>query len=98
MQQVLRLFRDWSLKLLKEKAKVSVAKGCYLMGVVDETGTLKGHQDVMYDQDDSDIDRMDLPEIFVSCAMSSSYVTYQARYKSMIPMIQLERRSLRRFV
>lgn len=65
VQQVLRLFRSWSLKLLKEKAKVSVEKGCFLIGIVDETATLKGHRDAMYDQDDRDIDTMDLPEIFV---------------------------------
>lgn len=52
--------------MLKEKARVSVDKGCFLMGVVDETKSLRGHYDTMYDQNDSDLDRMDLPEIFVS--------------------------------
>lgn len=65
VNQVLRLFRNWSLKLLKEKAKISIEKGCFLMGVVDETNSLRGHHDSMYDQDDSDLDNMDLPEIFV---------------------------------
>ena len=63
--QVIRLYRNWSLKNLKEKAKVFVKKGCYLMGVCDDTNTLKGHYDHMYDQDDSDIDAMDLPEVFI---------------------------------
>lgn len=65
VNQVLELFRNWSLKLLKEKAKLNVEQGCFLMGVVDEVGCLKGHTDTMYGQDDDNIDDMDLPEIFV---------------------------------
>lgn len=65
VQKVLRLFRLWSLKLLKEKAKVSVQHGCFLIGVTDDTRTLRGHFNYMYEQDETDIDRMELPEIFV---------------------------------
>lgn len=68
VNQVLRLFRNWSLKMLKEKAKVYIEHGCYLMGVCDETSSLRGHYDTMYTQDDSVLEEMDLPEVFVrSC-------------------------------
>jgi RNA-dependent RNA polymerase len=40
---MLRLWRSWSIKLLKEKAKIPIEMGANLLGCVDETATLKGH-------------------------------------------------------
>ncbi|KAK5088775.1 hypothetical protein LTR05_002997 [Lithohypha guttulata] len=40
---LLRLWRAWSLKHLKEKAKIPVQKGAFVLGCVDETATLRGH-------------------------------------------------------
>ncbi len=40
---LLRLWRTWSLKYLKEKAKLKVENGACLLGCVDETATLRGH-------------------------------------------------------
>ena len=40
---LLHLWRSWSLKQLKEKAKIIVEKGAFLLGCVDETGTLRGY-------------------------------------------------------
>jgi RNA-dependent RNA polymerase len=40
---ILQLWRTWSMKLLKEKARVIVEKGAFVLGCVDETGTLRGH-------------------------------------------------------
>lgn len=65
VNHVLRLFRKWSLRLLKDKAKINVEKGCFLMGVTDETRTLRGHFHSYYDQDGSDLEAMTLPEVFV---------------------------------
>jgi RNA-dependent RNA polymerase len=39
----LRLWRSWSLKYLKEKARIFIDQGCFPLGGTDETGTLKGH-------------------------------------------------------
>lgn len=40
---ILRLWRSWSLKLLKEKARIHVEKSAFVIGCVDETGSLRGH-------------------------------------------------------
>jgi RNA-dependent RNA polymerase len=41
---LLHLWRSWSLKQLKEKAKIMVEKGAFLLGCVDETGILRGYK------------------------------------------------------
>lgn len=45
MMSMLRLWRAWSIKYLKEKARITIEKGAFLLGCVDETATLKGHFD-----------------------------------------------------
>lgn len=45
MMSLLRLWRSWTLKYLKEKAKLAIEKGAFLLGTVDETATLRGHYD-----------------------------------------------------
>ncbi|TLS22562.1 uncharacterized protein PpBr36_09682 [Pyricularia pennisetigena] len=40
---MLRLWRTWSVKTLKEKARLVVEKGAFVLGCVDETKTLQGH-------------------------------------------------------
>lgn len=60
----LQLWRSWSTKYLKEKAKIFVEKGAFVMGTVDETGTLKGHSDLA-PSSDTDHDEASLPEIFL---------------------------------
>lgn len=40
---LLHLWRSWSIKLLKEKAKIIVEDGAFVLGCVDETGTLRGY-------------------------------------------------------
>ena len=49
------LWRAWTIKYLKEKAKITIDDGAFLLGVVDETAILKG-----YYHDTEDI----LPEVF----------------------------------
>jgi hypothetical protein len=60
----LRLWRAWSIKYLKEKAKIFVEKGAFVLGCVDETGILKGHNSSNPSSDFSH--NLDLlPEIFI---------------------------------
>lgn len=40
---LLHLWRSWSIKLLKEKAKIIVEDGAFLLGCVDETKSLRGY-------------------------------------------------------
>jgi RNA-dependent RNA polymerase len=60
----LRLWRAWSIKYLKEKAKIFVEKGAFVLGCVDETGILKGH-DNKNPSSDFTHDVNLLPEIFI---------------------------------
>lgn len=70
LQALLQLWRAWSLKYLKEKAKIAVKEGAFVLGCVDEAAVLKGHTDACPSgeredilKDDSYLDK--LPEIFV---------------------------------
>ena len=40
---LLQLWRAWTIKYLKEKARITIPNGALLLGCVDETATLKGH-------------------------------------------------------
>jgi RNA-dependent RNA polymerase len=64
---LLHLWRAWSIKLLKEKARIIVENGAFLLGVTDETGTLRGHKAKLNNPgapiNDKDVD--ELPEIFL---------------------------------
>ena len=40
---LLHLWRAWSIKYLKEKARISIGDGAQLLGCIDETANLKGH-------------------------------------------------------
>ncbi|KAI1610194.1 RNA-directed RNA polymerase [Exophiala viscosa] len=63
---LLRLYRAWTLKYLKEKAKIPVAQGAFVLGVVDETKTLRGHtNDAKKLKTDKDDKTALLPEIFM---------------------------------
>lgn len=42
---LMELWRAYSLKYLKEKAKIPVKDGAFVLGVVDETNSLRGHFD-----------------------------------------------------
>ncbi|CAK7201972.1 hypothetical protein SEUCBS139899_004688 [Sporothrix eucalyptigena] len=73
---LLQLWRSWTLKTLKEKARISVEKSAFVLGCVDETDTLRGHtvrknkkqSDTSSDQEsgsDSEDEEADLPQIFL---------------------------------
>jgi RNA-dependent RNA polymerase len=58
------LWRAWSIKLLKEKAKIIVEKGAFLLGVTDETGTLRGHAKSTA-RAGSPVNVNELPQVFI---------------------------------
>jgi RNA-dependent RNA polymerase len=60
----MRLWRAWSIKYLKEKAKIFVENGAFVMGVIDEIGILKGYYNIAIPSDTTHDVSM-LPEIFL---------------------------------
>lgn len=62
-KNMLKLWRSWSLKLMKEKCRVHVEKSAFVIGCVDETGTLRGH----YTQTEGSKTKVksNLPQIFL---------------------------------
>ncbi|KAH6855124.1 RNA dependent RNA polymerase-domain-containing protein [Chaetomium sp. MPI-CAGE-AT-0009] len=63
VQTLLQLWRSWSIKGLKEKARLVVDQGAFLLGCVDETGTLRGHSQATEGR--NNITRDDMPQIFL---------------------------------
>ncbi|KAK3310739.1 RNA dependent RNA polymerase-domain-containing protein [Chaetomium strumarium] len=63
VQTLLQLWRAWSIKGLKEKARLVVDQGAFVLGCVDETGTLRGHSRATEGQ--KKIPRDHLPQIFL---------------------------------
>ncbi|RFU28144.1 hypothetical protein B7463_g8205, partial [Scytalidium lignicola] len=61
---LLNLWRAWSIKLLKEKAKIIVENGCFVFGCVDESGKLQGHSKPSIPTNGAIIEEQ-LPEIFL---------------------------------
>ncbi|KAM7213151.1 RNA dependent RNA polymerase domain containing protein [Rhypophila decipiens] len=64
VQTCLQLWRSWSIKSLKEKARLTVSQGSFVLGCVDETGTLQGHSKSIEGQAEIDINK--LPQIFIT--------------------------------
>ncbi|KAL9127169.1 MAG: hypothetical protein Q9217_003902 [Psora testacea] len=65
---LLRLWRTWTIKYLKEKARITISEGALLIGCLDETATLKGHyNDAQKTPDNAPAKEKikRLPEVFV---------------------------------
>ncbi|KAI7478039.1 RdRP-domain-containing protein [Hortaea werneckii] len=77
MISCLRLWRAWMLKYLKEKARIPVKQGAFVLGCVDETATLKGHRNEDLSTDLLLQDQARLPEIFLQI----SDPDHKGRYK-----------------
>jgi RNA-dependent RNA polymerase len=60
---ILNLWKIWSMKLLKEKARIVVENGAFVLGCVDETGILRGHSQATEGNQSTRIE--DLPQIFL---------------------------------
>ena len=67
LTSILHLWRAWSIKYLKEKAKINIEQGACVLGTIDETGTLKGHFNEKQPGPGATYDEMEktLPEIFI---------------------------------
>jgi RNA-dependent RNA polymerase len=63
VRTLLQLWRSWSVKALKEKARLIVDEGAFLLGCVDETGTLRGHSRATEGR--REIPQNQLPQIFL---------------------------------
>ncbi|TKA26035.1 hypothetical protein B0A50_05547 [Salinomyces thailandicus] len=64
----LQLWRSWMLKYLKEKARIPIEQGAFVIGCVDETATLKGHCSDTRASYGLLTDQTELPEIFLQIA------------------------------
>ncbi|KAF2090058.1 RdRP-domain-containing protein, partial [Saccharata proteae CBS 121410] len=67
MISILQLWRTWNVKHLKDKARLFVKDGAYLLGCTDETKTLRGHffDEEPYEDASREEKLAALPEIFV---------------------------------
>ncbi|KAL2017036.1 hypothetical protein VTK56DRAFT_2648 [Thermocarpiscus australiensis] len=63
VRTVLQLWRSWSIKALREKARLIVEQGAFVLGCVDETGTLRGHSKATEGR--KKIPQDQLPQIFL---------------------------------
>lgn len=58
VMSIMHLWRAWTSKYLKEKARIMINDGAFILGVVDETAQLKGYNRKAFQNED-------LPEIFI---------------------------------
>ncbi|KAF2132226.1 RdRP-domain-containing protein [Dothidotthia symphoricarpi CBS 119687] len=65
MMSLLRLWRAYTIKNLKEKARIAVDDGAFVLGCVDETATLQGHMNAQSKLATRDQKLKTLPEIFL---------------------------------
>ncbi|KAH7402736.1 RNA dependent RNA polymerase-domain-containing protein [Pyrenochaeta sp. MPI-SDFR-AT-0127] len=67
MISLLKLWRACTIKNLKQKARIAIERGAFVLGCVDETATLKGHCDVPQSKlDATQSEKLaTLPEIFI---------------------------------
>ncbi|KAH7057296.1 RNA dependent RNA polymerase-domain-containing protein [Macrophomina phaseolina] len=75
LMSVLHLWRTWSIKYLKEKARLFVGEGAFLLGCLDETASLHGH--FYSEQNWKSLQTNLLPQIFVQV----SDINHPGRYK-----------------
>ncbi|KAK5998750.1 RNA-dependent RNA polymerase 1 [Cladobotryum mycophilum] len=71
VMNLLNLWRSWSLKLLKEKARIQIEKSAFVLGCVDETGTLRGHSNKTEGSKVKDVNK--LPQIFLQLSDPKRY-------------------------
>lgn len=78
---LLHLWRAWSIKYLKEKARITISDGALLLGCIDETGKLQGHRnDIVIDNAKTlkEKEAM-LPEVFVQLSKGPDNLPYIVR-------------------
>ena len=75
MLSLLHLWRAWSIKYLKEKAKIVIHEGAVLLGCVDETQTLRGHYENLQHLRTHPVEEeriKSLPEVFVQLSKGNN--------------------------
>ncbi|KAF2805227.1 RdRP-domain-containing protein [Mytilinidion resinicola] len=79
MMSVLHLWRSYTIKYLKEKARIVVEDGAFLLGCTDETATLRGHYSKPQDQYDATRQEKlaTLPEIFLQISDQDKKGSYK---------------------
>ncbi|KAF3040260.1 hypothetical protein E8E12_003541 [Didymella heteroderae] len=79
MMSLLHLWRASTIKELKKKARIAVDDGAFVLGCIDESGTLQGHRDEPQSRLDACRDQKlaTLPEIFIQIDDTSK----KGRYK-----------------
>ncbi|XEV03856.1 hypothetical protein FSHL1_009143 [Fusarium sambucinum] len=70
---VVNLWRSWSIKALKDKARIHMQNSAFVLGCVDETGTLRGHSLDTEGSKEKDVGR--LPQIFLQISDTKKYNT-----------------------
>lgn len=66
LMSLLKLYRAWTLKYLKEKAKIPIPKGAFVLGIADETGSLQGYEKVKLQKASTREELIKaLPQIFI---------------------------------
>jgi RNA-dependent RNA polymerase len=72
---MLKLWISWSMKLLKEKARIVVENGAFVLGCVDETGTLRGYTEATAGRRCNDPSL--LPQIFIQIPSTEAKTSYK---------------------
>lgn len=79
MMSLLQLWRAYTIKYLKEKARIVIEDGAFVLGCIDETATLHGHSDDPQSRLDATKEEKlaTLPEIFLQI----SHPTKKGHYR-----------------
>ncbi|KAI1803487.1 RdRP-domain-containing protein [Daldinia bambusicola] len=75
---LLHIWRAWSMRLLREKARIMVDQGAFVFGCADETRTLRGHSDWV-DSSQSKVTKS-LPQIFLQVPKAGIRLGDQSEY------------------
>ncbi|CAI6337736.1 unnamed protein product [Periconia digitata] len=74
MMSLLHLWRAYHIKYLKEKARIVIDKGVFVLGCVDETASLRGHYDDLQREDATREEKLaNLPQIFLQISDNNGY-------------------------
>ncbi|KAF2741259.1 RdRP-domain-containing protein [Polyplosphaeria fusca] len=79
MMSLLHLWRAFHIKALKEKARIIIEQGAFVLGCVDETATLQGHYDEPQSRPNATREEKlaTLPEIFLKISDLDRKGTYK---------------------
>jgi RNA-dependent RNA polymerase len=79
IMSLLQLWRAFHIKYLKEKARINIEKGAFVLGCIDETATLRGHYNNPQSRPDTTREQKlaTLPEIFLQISDPSKKGYYK---------------------